>query len=237
MILSQESKYSAERMIASLATWKNEIKELQNYWIGLQPKTLKDLALRYIYGILSIRTYWQKNKDSFQDLKSLINIDNQTGEVDLTTLTQDKIDSTLRKSRCGYYESKVMPIYRFLKMFPKHCNNYYINLKNVDTWQKSRNHTKELIFGLGFAKTSFAYELVEPFTLDVTCLDRHMLALYKLDPDMSLSNRHYYEIIENHWCDTCHKYGQFPFIIRCLYWDIVVHKQDNSKYWAECLRS
>ena len=98
---------------------------------------------------------------------------------------------------------------------------------------------KDLI-GIGLAKTSFALELCYPNTVEVVCLDVHMLRVLNLNTQgyraSSEKEIREYQKGEEVWLNKSQNLLVSPYITRCLWWDLN-QGQEDSRYWSYCLEN
>lgn len=104
----------------------------------------------------------------------------------------------------------------------------------TNDWQAYRNKLVKQLPGIGYAKTSFAIEMLYPTEAQCLCLDRHMLKSFGfLDVDETVTENQYMKY-ESYWLETSNSFGVPPAISRNIWWD-QIQKQPNSLYWAKHL--
>ncbi|MAT87222.1 MAG: hypothetical protein CL532_01545 [Aestuariivita sp.] len=106
--------------------------------------------------------------------------------------------------------------------------------KPQDNWQKHRDKLVNALPGIGYAKTSFALEMIYPNEAECLCLDRHMLKAFGFtDVNSTVSKEQYYHY-ENYWLDHAKAFRVPAVISRNIFWD-QIQNQTNSLYWASSL--
>lgn len=191
------------------------------YWSQLTVKDEKQYFQRFLFAFCSVHTGWKSNVRGYQAIQ----------DYHPDTWTGDDLRSALVSSGVGMHNNRAKYIYEFGHKF----------WADPKTWMPPpgeplfyvRNRLERGIKGLGLAKTSFALELAYPVarTLDIACLDVHMLRLYGLK---QRKNDISYKEAEADWVGRSSAIGLAPYITRMVYWD-QLQKQTSSRYWSYCL--
>lgn len=182
----------------------------------VKPKSVNEILNRFIFAFCSVHTTWENNIKGYIMLK-----DNKiTDEL----LLKDKI----KKSPLGMYNVRAKALSKFTKEFNKEPKKF-LKRRN-ETWQDYATRLEKSIYGLGFAKTRFAIELLYPNSAKVCCVDTHIIQWSKQSPKKI--NRTLYNKIEQGWLNHSKKQKLNPVEARWLWWD---KKQGYSdcRYWTK----
>lgn len=181
----------------------------------IKPKTKKDIYNRFIFAFCSVHTTWENNVKGYQILK-----DNQITD-------KRKLKAIIRKSPLGMYNTRTKAIAEFTKHFNKNYKNF-LKRRN-ESWQEYATRLEKSIYGLGFAKTRFAIELLYPNSAKICCVDTHIIQWAK--QNQKKVNKTLYNKIEQGWLNHSKKQKLNPVEARWKWWD---NKQgyDNPRYWS-----
>ena len=200
----------------------------RNYWQSITPVTDGEIFQRWLFAYTSIHTTWKGNVRAYNHIKNFEQwIDNK-----------EKLSSLLFDSRAGCHNNRTEYIWDFSSKFWNDPNSF--KKTDGESWVELRNRLCVSLRGIGLAKTSFALEMCYPDKVEVVCLDVHMLRALKLkttgyryDNKKELSD---YLGGEEVWLDKSRKMNSSPYLLRCLFWDILQGYQ-NSRYWSSCLET
>lgn len=195
-----------------------EIKSYTKYWTTIAPKSYQEYMQRWLFAYTSIHTTWRSNVRGYNAIKEI-----KKWEDDKALLTEK-----LKKSGVGLHNGRSKGIWEFKKLFITNASS--MQRKPWESWVTWRNRLVESLYGIGFAKVSFALEMSYPTEANITCLDVHMLKLYGLAQTKSQDPALYTEV-EHDWVTRSRKRNVAPYIARCLYWD-KKQKQKDSRYWS-----
>lgn len=193
-----------------------EITTYKEYWGRLVPENDVERFKRYIFSFLSVHSTWENNVKSYNLLK------NWTEWFNRPEILKEK----LIESKVGLFNNRTKFIQEFSE---KYWNNPDTFKKSDDeNWASYRNRLEKLILGLGFAKTSFAIELLYPNRAEVACTDVHIYRMYGLSQkrDMKQGSE-----IEKHFVQMSKLWNCPPAIARGVLWDRLQNKPSPA-YWA-----
>jgi hypothetical protein len=191
----------------------------KEYWQEISPKNDSEAFQRWLFAFMSVHTSWKSNIAGYLAIKDWWNWVNRP----------DELIDRLEKSRVGLQHNRLKYINIFTNAFWQNPSNY--KKSHNESWESLRNRIKEVVVGLGFAKTSFALEMCYPTRAKITCLDTHMFQAYGLD---QIKDIKHYKTIEQHWVDMCGMWNIPAYIARCLYWD-TKQGYNDSRYWSHVL--
>tara|TARA_Y100000034_G_C6878099_1_gene401903 strand:- start:1125 stop:1781 length:657 start_codon:yes stop_codon:yes gene_type:complete len=197
-----------------------DVKEYSEYWKTITPEPEQDPYMkRWLFAFLSIHTGWKKNKEAYMALKDHI----------WEWGCREDIEDALRECKTGLYTSRSKGLWGLRKAFKEaHKNKYSMGFE--ETWASYRDRHVDMLYGIGMAKVSFAFELCFPETARVVCLDTHLLQMYGYKPNSTVGKKAYHEM-EKHWLGQCTKYNYPSPISRHIIWDQLQGKQD-TRYWS-----
>ena len=192
------------------------IEAYKQHWSSLAPKNDAERFQKWLFSFMSVHTTYESNVRGYRLLK------NWTSWFNLWDILAQK----LTDSRAGLNKAR----HPFIKAFAEHYWNnpdYYKKADN-ESWQQFRDRLEKRILGLGFAKVSFAIEMMYPNEAQVACMDVHLYRLYGLDQsrDSALGRT-----IEKHFVDMSRVWNCPPAIARAIMWDRQ-QKQGDSSYWT-----
>lgn len=206
-----------------------DAKKLQayhKYWGSLTAHSNSEYFKRFLFAFCSVHTSWKGNVYGYEAIKDFHPLQ----------WSKQKLWSALAGSGCGMHNGRTENIWKFgcefwddpQKFRPMPGEPLYF----------LRNRLVPAIRGLGVAKVSFALEMAYPTdrSLDIACLDVHMLRLYgnaKLSAT-SAKGRNEYERFEADWIGRCSSLPTGPYVARMVYWDSIQDK-DSSRYWSYVL--
>lgn len=197
------------------------ISAYKNYWQSIVPRNDVERFQRWLFAFLSVHSTWNSNIKGYLALKNWTEWFNRW----------DVLEQRLADSGVGLNNIRL----RFLKQF---ASDYWSNPSDFtkgkdETWAACRNRLVERVLGLGFAKVSFALEMLAPNEADVACMDIHLLRLYGLK-----NNKHekLTKEIEAHWVQMSRMWNCPAPIARAILWDRK-QKQTNSRYWTHVLET
>jgi len=198
------------------------------YWESIAPQTDAEVFQRWLFAFTSIHTTWESNVNLYNSIKNFEEWINNS-----ETLMQRLIEG-----RAGLHNQRFINILSFSKKF--WANPDAFKKTDNESWVQLRNRLAKDLIGIGLAKTSFALELCYPNTVEVVCLDVHMLRVLNLNTQgyraSSEKEIRQYEIGEKVWLDKSQNLLVSPYITRCLWWDLN-QGQKNSRYWSYCLEN
>lgn len=211
--------HKAENFFSTLNP--NEVQNYKTYWQSIAPTNDVERFQRWLFAFLSVHSTWSSNVAGYNALKDWTSWFNQW----------DVLEKKLTESRVGLNKNR----HRFLKAFALDFwsnPSEFTKAKN-ETWQQCRDRLEKRILGLGFAKVSFALEMIYPNEAQVACMDVHLYRAYGLDQsrDSSLGRT-----IESHFVQMSKLWNCPPAIARAILWDRKQNKTD-SRYWSYVLES
>ena len=191
-----------------------------NYFEKIKPKNDMEVYNRFIFSFCSVHTTWESNIKGYNLLK-----DNyHTNEKELRKIIEN--------SGLGLHNTRTKGIHEFTMDFLGNPGRYMKRF--YESWSKYASRLQSLIYGLGFAKTRFAIEMLYPNTAKVCCVDTHIIQWAKQNPN-GMTKR-LYQRIEHGWLQHSKKHNINPVEARWKWWD---NKQgyDNPRYWSEVLEN
>jgi hypothetical protein len=221
----------AERVLNEIASNKNLVREYNDYWKSITPRTNDELLRRFVFSILSVHTPWNTNVRSFQMLEEARKND------PLLYTNPEKVRLVLEQSSAGNYTVKTKGIVDCFKAGWLAHGGWTDPGGKHETWADLRNFIMAETHGLGLAKSSFALEMIAPLHASVVCLDTHMLQLYgyengnKKVKNQAANSKVKYKEMEDHWVQTCQNLSLKPAIARAICWD-KIQLQPTSRYWT-----
>lgn len=209
----------AEKFFATLTA--TEVATYKAYWQSIAPKNDVEKFQRWLFAFLSVHSTWSSNVAGYEALKDWTSWFNQW----------DALEQKIKDSRIGLNNMRL----RFLKQFAKeYWQNPSRYTKGTDeTWGQCRDRLEKVILGLGFAKVSFALEMLHPTEAQVGCMDVHLYRLYGLQQgrDATLGRK-----IESHFVQMAKLWNTPPALARAILWDRRQGKSD-SRYWSYVFES
>ena len=206
----------------------HKVNQYKEYWNNVAPQTDGEFFQRWLFAYTSIHTTWESNVRAYNHIK------NFESWID----DKDKLAHLLYIGRAGCHNQRTKYIWDFSSKF--WANPEKFKKTNRENWFKFRNRLSNELWGIGLAKTSFAFELCYPEKCQAVCLDVHMLRLlgmneqgYKKDSKKDVAE---YEQGERKWHYRAEKMKAPNYIARCIYWD-VKQGYKNSRYWSSCLEN
>ena len=191
------------------------------YWDSLTIKNHFECFQRWVFAICSVHTTWEMNVRGYNHLMS-----------DLSwTLSKEGLEQVIKTSGLGMYHRRNRGLWELIDGFRSNPDEFY--KQDDETWVEARNRLVGRIFGLGYAKTTFALTLSFPTQAQLVCLDVHILRFMGHDKD-GTPNKAFYLEMEQKWLETCAKYKINPAVAREMYWDRVQNKR-SPRYWSYCL--
>lgn len=140
----------------------------------------------------------------------------------------------LKDARLGLHNNRTTYLWEFREQYwrwPEFFDRF-----PRESWEQARNRIVPKIRGLGYAKTSFAFELLYPTEAEVVCLDVHMLRLYGKERLNGGKGVVEYHRLERDWQERCRGIPAASYVTRCVLWDQWQNKPD-SRYWSHCLEA
>jgi len=187
------------------------------YWRKITPDCERGKLNRWLFAFASVHTTWQANLRLYKLL---------AGTDEWFTNT-DVLHTICKDSRAGLHHNRT----KYISSFVNSSGLYRLAVNKTGGCNElMRNYFVSQILGLGLAKTSFAFELLDPIGCQVVCLDTHMLQLYGLKPGAVVTKKTY-NFMEQHWVKCCNKNNIPPAIARHIFWDNK-QKQPNTRYWS-----
>lgn len=192
------------------------IDSYSDYWKTIIPVTDQEYYNRWLFAFLSVHCTWKANVKAYQQII-------QPGAMD----TQESLLHSITNASVGLIAMRTKGMWNFKESFFSDPQSWR---KHADeTWPEFRNRAENKAYGIGLAKTAFAIELCYPLECKVTCLDTHMLQLYKQKAGTPCPSR--YISLEQHWVDKCVSRNIPPFMARNVYWD-KIQQQPDTRYWS-----
>jgi thermostable 8-oxoguanine DNA glycosylase len=211
---------TAANFIKSIDSQK--IQAYKEYWDSITPESDAEIFRRYLFAYCSVHTTFQGNIKGYQAIK----------EFEEWSTDKEALRDKLRGAHCGLYNIRTDYIWDFsTKFWDKPSDFYFTSKKNHVT---KRDSIVSKVNGLGFAKVSFALEMIHPNEARVLCGDIHQLRLYGMDGlknYQSGSGLKMYKDMERHWIIASAKKKIPSYIARCIFWD-ELQGYDNTRYWS-----
>lgn len=190
----------------------------ERYIESIRPRNNFDVLRRWLFAYCSIHTTWSNNVRAYLNLS------------DLKWLNyQPDICSRLRKSGAGLHNIRSNAIHDFSTKFFVSPNRFLAPRRRER--RKLRDELNSQLTGIGPAKISFVYELIDP-NCGAICLDRHMLKL--MTGSMTMNGKmssEQYAVLENKWNRACQDEDVHPVAARHYIWDRLQGKED-MRYWS-----
>lgn len=194
----------------------------KEYFRFIKPKTNLDIYDRFLFAFLSVHSTWESNIRGYELLKHNI----------WTSDSADSLRNKLIEARVGLYNHRTDYITQFSDIFvikPK----YFLKRKN-ESWIGYRNRLVNVIKGLGYAKVSFAIEMIYPNACWVTCIDTHIAQMFGIKQEQL--NKDNYHSYEKQFLELAKKEKILPTQYRWQWWD---NRQgyDSPRYWSYVLEN
>jgi hypothetical protein len=198
-----------------LSISKEEIETESICWNGIIPQNDSERFKRWIFSFLSVHSTWEANVKGYEALKNWTEWFNNW----------DLLYFKLKDSKIGLHNERL----RYIKEFSlKFWNNpSFYTKQEKESWSDYRNKLQKDILGLGFAKVSFAIEMIYVFEARVACMDTHLYQAYKLNQS---KDKKLERVIENHFVSSSILFNIPPAIARAILWNRI-QNQKNSSYW------
>jgi thermostable 8-oxoguanine DNA glycosylase len=210
---------SLDKFLSKLS--KGAIKTNTEYWDSLTIKNDFEYFQRWVFAICSVHTTWESNVKGYNLLMS-----------DLSwTISKKRLEEIIHKSGLGMHTRRIKGLWQLVEGFRYNPKEFYKS--DLENWEEARNRLVGRIFGLGYAKTTFAITLSFPTQAKLVCLDVHILRFMGYDRDGTPSGRFYLDM-EQVWLKICRKHKVNPAVVREVYWDRVQNRM-NPRYWSYCL--
>lgn len=196
------------------------------YWDRLAPSDDWETFQRWLFAYASVHTTWESNVSLFNAIKGC----EWLGD-------KEALRQRIIESRAGLHNNRAEFIIDFADKFWSNPGRFAYD-PNIP-WFDFRRQVDKSIRGLGRAKIAFAYEMIYPSSVQLVCLDTHILQLYGYAPSLISSNHikdRDFESIEQHWIATCSQRKIPPALARFMYWDNKQGKP-NSRYWSYVLEA
>ena len=219
-----------EQKMKEVFTLRNADKFAQyaEYWESIAPQTDGEIFRRWLFAFTSIHTTWESNVNLYNSIKNFEEWINNS----------EVLMQRLIEGRAGLHNQRFINILNFSKKF--WANPDAFKKSSNESWVDLRNRLAKDLTGIGLAKTSFALELCYPNTVEVVCLDVHMLRVLNLNTEGYKANNPKdvlkYQEGEKVWLNKSQNLLVSPYITRCLWWDLN-QGQQNSRYWSYCLEN
>lgn len=208
---------NAEKFFHTLKS--DEVDLYKAYWASIAPRDDSQRFQRWLFAFLSVHSTWESNVKGYELLKNWTEWFNRW----------DILEQKINESRVGLNNLRL----RFLKQFAMDYwkNPVHYTKGTGETWAQCRDRLEKKILGLGFAKTSFALEMIYPLQAEVACMDVHLYRLYGLQQKRdSIFGRS----IESHFVQMAKLWNTPPALARAIMWDRKQEKAD-SRYWSYVL--
>ena len=210
---------SLDKFLSKLSA--GAIKSNTEYWDSLTIKNDFEYFQRWVFAICSVHTTWESNVKGYLHLMN-----------DLSwTISKTRLEEVVKTSGLGMFHRRIKGLWQLAEGFRNNPKEFYKS--DLETWEEARNRLVGRIFGLGYAKTTFAITLSFPTQAKLVCLDVHILRFMGYDRDGTPSGKFYLEM-EKLWLKICAKYKVNPAVVREIYWDRVQNKR-SPRYWSYCL--
>jgi hypothetical protein len=121
---------------------------------------------------------------------------------------------------------RALSITRFTKKYLK--DDKFVKKKRIETWQDYALRLENEIFGLGYAKTRFAIELLYPLVAKVVCTDTHILQWAK---QKNGAPKGIHKKVEQGFINHSRNIGIPPVEARWRMWD-KIQGYNNPRYWS-----
>lgn len=202
-----------EKFFSTLSS--EEIKNYKNYWQSFAPNNDSERFQKWLFAILSVHSTYESNVRGYKALKDWTTWFNKWD-----VLTQKLVDAKigLHNNRTRYIKDFALDYWRNPSNFQKSKN---------ETWKECRDRLVKRITGLGFAKVSFAFEMIAPLEVELACIDTHIYQAYGLDQTRNSSLG---KDLETHWVQMSKLWNCPPAISRAIYWDRI-QGEASSAYW------
>lgn len=202
-----------ERFFNSIAS--SEVATYKTYWQSFAPNNDSERFQKWLFAILSVHSTYESNVRGYKALKDWTTWFNKWD-----VLTQKLVDAKI-----GLHNNRT----RYIKDF---ALDYWSNPSNFqksknETWKECRDRLVKRITGLGFAKVSFAFEMIAPLEVELACIDTHIYQAYGLDQTRNSSLG---KDLETHWVQMSKLWNCPPAISRAIYWDRI-QGEASSAYW------
>ena len=192
----------------------------REYFETIRPKDETEIFRRFLFCFASVRVSWEANVNLYSLLWDLSWLEDKP-----------KLRELVLESRAGLVNGRTDCIWGFHQRYAGNPEWY---LKRDDElWAQYRDRIRGVTPGLGWAKSSFAVELLYPNEAEVVCADTHFLAHFDVKGNSSPSQRTY-EYCESHWLMECQRLGLPPVAARWYRFDRV-RGETNSRYWSYCI--
>ena len=197
-----------------------------DYWNRLTPTNNHEIFQRWLFAYASVHTTWKSNVALFKAIKGCEWLGNK-----------DKLKQQIIESRAGLHNNRANFITDFADKFWTHPEQF--SYSPGMAWVDFRSQIDKSIKGIGRAKIAFAFEMINPTSVQLVCLDTHILQLFGYKTSDIKNNKikdKDFESIEQHWITTCKQLNIPPALVRFMYWDIKQGKP-NSRYWSKILEN
>ncbi len=202
-----------------------DIDEHTAHWQGLIPSTAEEIWSRIEFAGISPRVTYSVNVKAFKYLSF---------DRDLHYNSYSSMLKALKHCGTGIYKVKTKCL---LDTYSKYVKDPRQFLKQQDeTWQTYRNRITAEVYGLGYAKASFAVELLYPLQAEVVCLDTHILKLFGIK-NRSIQDKEDYQAFEHEFLLKCKELNIPPPIARNIIWNELVANAEGLDFWTHCFRS
>ncbi len=188
-------------------------------WTTIMPTSDHSNLNRWRFAYCTVHTPWLRSCEQYNAIKNTYENTNKESLIKI-----------LKNTSGGMWDIKATGI--------STLHEYWQDTPEIfepqTNWQRFRNNLVSKLKKLGFAKTSFAIEMIHPHEAQCICIDRHMFKAFgweNVDRACSPEQYHYYE---NWWIDLSNSFGIAPVVSRNLFWD-KIQQQPSSMYWAKYL--
>lgn len=133
-----------------------------DYWDRLAPTDDRETFQRWLFAYASVHTTWESNVALFNAIKGCEWLGSKEG-----------LRQRIIESRAGLHNKRADYIMDFSDKF---WNNPAAFKYTSDMpWLDFRRRIDKSIKGLGRAKIAFAYEMIYPTSVQLVCIDTHIL--------------------------------------------------------------
>lgn len=189
----------------------------------ITPTNPEDVLRRWLFAFMSIHTTWTSNVRGYRALQDLRWLEHPNRETRLVRLIRD--------AGVGLHNGRAHAIDRFATAFSASPSRFSFT-GNV---KAERDALAKELYGIGFAKVSFAAELINP-SANIACLDVHTLRWLGAENLNGTQRPEVYRRYEKRWIRRAKSVGLPPVTARHIVWDRMKGKPD-MRYWSWILES
>jgi hypothetical protein len=191
--------------------------DYQLYFQKITPKNQMEIYNRFLFAFCSVHVNWQSNIRGYLLLKDSYHNDKK------------ELEKKIKQSGLGLINIRTKAIYEFTLKYIKNPQ-FYLKY-DCESWQQYEDRLRNDIYGLGFAKTAFAIELIYPTKAEVVCTDVWILRWAKQPSSVSKT---IHLKVKQGFLNHCKKHKILPIEMRWKMWDGFQNKSD-PRYWSYVL--